>query len=158
MTTQLIIIIIIIIILTAWCRVLLEKLTGLQLVKKFPAFHGTRRFITALITTTTTTAIIIIIIIEIPRISRKPKVHYRTHNNKNKNKNNNNNKNNYYYYDYYSTNTDRVAQTFKNLKKINTSVTFLFNNVPCYEIHFMGFYMWIVLQIVENKIIISNET
>ena len=28
--------------------VLLEKLTGLQLVKKFPAFHGTRRFITAL--------------------------------------------------------------------------------------------------------------
>ena len=34
--------------LTAWCRVLLEKLTGLQLVKKFPAFHGTRRFITVL--------------------------------------------------------------------------------------------------------------
>ena len=33
---------------TAWCRVLLEKLTGLQPVKKFPAFHGTRRFITAL--------------------------------------------------------------------------------------------------------------
>ena len=31
-----------------WCRVLLEKLTGLQLVKTFPAFHGTRRFITAL--------------------------------------------------------------------------------------------------------------
>jgi len=31
-----------------WCRVLLEKLTGLQLVKKFPALHGTRRFITAL--------------------------------------------------------------------------------------------------------------
>ena len=29
-------------------RVLLEKLTGLQLVKKFPAFHGTRTFITAL--------------------------------------------------------------------------------------------------------------
>ena len=27
---------------------LFEKLTGLQLVKKFPAFHGTRRFITAL--------------------------------------------------------------------------------------------------------------
>ena len=25
-----------------------EKLTGLQLVKKYPAFHGTRRFITAL--------------------------------------------------------------------------------------------------------------
>ena len=34
--------------LNPWCRVLLEKLTGLQLVKKFPAFHGTRRFITAL--------------------------------------------------------------------------------------------------------------
>jgi len=33
--------------LTPWCRVLLEKLTGSQLVKKFPAFHGTRRFITA---------------------------------------------------------------------------------------------------------------
>jgi len=34
--------------LTPWCRVLLEQLTGLQLVKNFPAFHGTRRFITAL--------------------------------------------------------------------------------------------------------------
>ena len=34
--------------LTPRCRVLLEKLIGLQLVKKFPAFHGTRRFITAL--------------------------------------------------------------------------------------------------------------
>ena len=34
--------------LTPGCRVLLEKLTGLQLVNKFPAFHGTRRFITAL--------------------------------------------------------------------------------------------------------------
>jgi len=34
--------------LTPLCRVLLEQLTGLQLVKKFPAFHGTRRFITAL--------------------------------------------------------------------------------------------------------------
>jgi len=33
--------------LTPWCRVLLEKITGLQLVK-FPAFHGTRRFIIAL--------------------------------------------------------------------------------------------------------------
>jgi len=30
------------------CRDLLEKLTGLQLVKKFPAFHGTRRFIITL--------------------------------------------------------------------------------------------------------------
>ena len=35
--------------LTPWCRVLLEQLTGLQLVKKFPLFHGTQRFITALI-------------------------------------------------------------------------------------------------------------
>ena len=34
--------------LTPWCRVLLEKLTGLQLVKKFPAFYGTRMFITTL--------------------------------------------------------------------------------------------------------------
>jgi hypothetical protein len=34
--------------LTPCSRVLLEKLTGLQLVKKFPAFYGTRRFITAL--------------------------------------------------------------------------------------------------------------
>ena len=33
--------------LTPWCRVL-KKLNGLELVKKFPAFHGTRRFITAL--------------------------------------------------------------------------------------------------------------
>jgi len=33
--------------LTPWCRVLLEKLTGFQLVKKFPAFCGTRRFVTA---------------------------------------------------------------------------------------------------------------
>ena len=33
--------------LTPWCRVL-EQLTGLQLVKKFPVFHGNRRFITAL--------------------------------------------------------------------------------------------------------------
>ena len=34
--------------LTPWCRVLLEKLTGLELVKRFPTFYGTRRFITAL--------------------------------------------------------------------------------------------------------------
>jgi len=34
--------------LTPWCRVLLQKLTGLQLVEKFPAFHGTRMFISAL--------------------------------------------------------------------------------------------------------------
>jgi hypothetical protein len=34
-------------ILTPWSRVLLQKLTGLQLVKKFPALYGTPRFITA---------------------------------------------------------------------------------------------------------------
>jgi hypothetical protein len=34
--------------LTPWSRVLLEKLIGLQLVKKFPAFYGNRSFITAL--------------------------------------------------------------------------------------------------------------
>ena len=34
--------------LTPWSRVLLEKLAGLQLVKKFPAFYGTQRFLTAL--------------------------------------------------------------------------------------------------------------
>jgi hypothetical protein len=33
--------------LTSLSRVLLEKLTGLQLVKKLPTFYGTRRFITA---------------------------------------------------------------------------------------------------------------
>ena len=32
--------------LTPWSRVLLEKLTDFQLIKKFPAFYGTRRFIT----------------------------------------------------------------------------------------------------------------
>ena len=36
--------------LTPRCRVLLEQLSGLQLVKKFPAFHGTLRFFTALTT------------------------------------------------------------------------------------------------------------
>ena len=34
--------------LTPWCRFFLQNLTGFQLVKKIPAFHGTRRFITAL--------------------------------------------------------------------------------------------------------------
>jgi len=34
--------------LTPRYRVLLEKLTGLLVVKKFPAFYGARRFITAL--------------------------------------------------------------------------------------------------------------
>jgi len=33
---------------TPWSRVILEKLASLQLVKKFPAFYGTRRFLTAL--------------------------------------------------------------------------------------------------------------
>ena len=36
--------------LTPGCRVLLEKLTGSQLVKKFPSFYGIRRFITAFTT------------------------------------------------------------------------------------------------------------
>jgi hypothetical protein len=35
---------------TTWSKVLPEKLTGPQLVNKFPAFYGTRRFITALTT------------------------------------------------------------------------------------------------------------
>jgi hypothetical protein len=35
---------------TPWSRNLPEKLTGAQPVKKFPAFYGTRRFITALTT------------------------------------------------------------------------------------------------------------
>jgi hypothetical protein len=34
-------------VLTPWRRVLLEKLPSFQLVKKFPALYGTRRFITA---------------------------------------------------------------------------------------------------------------
>ena len=33
--------------LTPWSRAILEKLNGFRLVKKFPAFYGTRRFITA---------------------------------------------------------------------------------------------------------------
>ena len=33
--------------LTPWSKFLLEKLTGTQLVKKFPVFYGTRRFSTA---------------------------------------------------------------------------------------------------------------
>ena len=97
-------------ILTPWCRVLLEKLTGLQLVKKFPAFHGTRRFITALtsvrhlslswasptqsiythltrekqltysmVQSPSSEANWFAASQEIPRISRNPKVHYRSH-------------------------------------------------------------------------------
>ena len=34
--------------LTPWSRVLLEKLASLQLVKKFPALYGTRKFLTSL--------------------------------------------------------------------------------------------------------------
>ena len=34
-------------VLTSWGNVLLEKLKGFQLVKKFPAYYRTRRFITA---------------------------------------------------------------------------------------------------------------
>ena len=34
-------------VLTPWSRFLLEKLTSSQLVKKFPTFYGTQRFITA---------------------------------------------------------------------------------------------------------------
>ena len=41
-------IMILITLLTACSTVLLEKLTGSQPVKVFPAFHGNRRFITAL--------------------------------------------------------------------------------------------------------------
>jgi hypothetical protein len=33
--------------LTSWSRVLPEKLKHPELLKKFPAFYGTRRFITA---------------------------------------------------------------------------------------------------------------
>jgi hypothetical protein len=32
---------------TPWSSILLEKLTGSQVPKKFPAFYGTRSFITA---------------------------------------------------------------------------------------------------------------
>jgi hypothetical protein len=35
--------------LTPWSRVLPEKLTSLQLVKKFPAFYGTQRFVTTFV-------------------------------------------------------------------------------------------------------------
>ena len=35
---------------TPWRRALPDKLTGYQLVKKFPAFYGTRRFITTFTT------------------------------------------------------------------------------------------------------------
>ena len=45
--TIIVVIIIIIIIITPWSRVLLEKLTCALLVKKFPTFYGTQKFITA---------------------------------------------------------------------------------------------------------------
>jgi len=32
---------------TPWSRVFLEKLTDCHIVKKFPAFYGSQRFITA---------------------------------------------------------------------------------------------------------------
>jgi hypothetical protein len=35
---------------TPWSRVLPEKLTAPQLLKKFPAFYGNRRFITVFTT------------------------------------------------------------------------------------------------------------
>ena len=35
---------------TPWNRVVLEKLTGSQLVKKFPKFYGSQRFVTAFTT------------------------------------------------------------------------------------------------------------
>jgi len=35
------------IIITQFCIFFPEKLTGFKLIKKFPAFYGTRRFITA---------------------------------------------------------------------------------------------------------------
>ena len=38
---------VLIFLLTPWSRVLPEKLAGPQLARKFPAFYGTRRFITA---------------------------------------------------------------------------------------------------------------
>jgi len=34
--------------LTAWSRVLLEKITGFQLVKKFPTFHGSSGVVSGL--------------------------------------------------------------------------------------------------------------
>jgi len=55
--------IIIIIIIIPRSRVLLDKLTGSQLVKKFPAFYGTRRFKRAHHLTLSSAIIIIIIII-----------------------------------------------------------------------------------------------
>jgi hypothetical protein len=45
----LLLLLLLLILLTQWSRVLLEKLTVLQLVKKFPSFYLSRRFITAFI-------------------------------------------------------------------------------------------------------------
>ena len=63
-------------ILTPWCRVPPEQLTGLQLVKKFPAFHGTRRFITAL---TSVRHLSLSWASPIQSTCPHPKVHYHTH-------------------------------------------------------------------------------
>ena len=41
--------------LTPWSRVLIEKLNGSKLVKKFPAFYGTRMFISAFTSALTNT-------------------------------------------------------------------------------------------------------
>ena len=51
--------------LTPRSRVLLEKLNGFAAVKKFPAFYGTRRFITVLTSARVIIIIIIIIIITV---------------------------------------------------------------------------------------------
>jgi len=56
--------------LTPRCRVLLEKLTGLQLVKKSSAFHGTRRFITALTLAMTNQLVVIINSLKVPKIKK----------------------------------------------------------------------------------------
>jgi hypothetical protein len=42
-----VVVVVVVVVVTPWGRSLLEKLTVSQLVKKFPAFYGTRKFITA---------------------------------------------------------------------------------------------------------------
>jgi hypothetical protein len=46
-SSEILLLLILTYLLTPWSRVLLEKLTGSLLVKKFPAFYGTQKFITA---------------------------------------------------------------------------------------------------------------